>query len=449
GLSGRVEAREGRYRRSQPVRAVVTDVNPYLFQYRLVVGRTVYAEASAADFFKTSFGLAFQPGSAPAAAAPGTPPQILSLFEARNLAECTRAETANSLAVSALIDSLNQHRRRLDTGFNSLSTSAMRAEHLRQARVDSVYDASLPASRVMERIERAVGDVHRFRVHLDSAAEVLEGGARVFAANTAELTARAEDFRESLEDCGGRADVPSSLAVFAADSVRYAANLQQVARRRAVIDSVLTRMGSVHTDPTRFYLARLLPAMEGDGEVVVAVQRHAVRDTDTTYHTISEERLIFRERGRFSIAAGITWSPLDVRSYDKVQRLKNPALADTTVTVIAVTESAPYRVMPTIALNTRLATIPGGDVVDGVHVTLATGLRPQDDVNLSKLEYFGGLGMSGLGGRVFVSLGALFGRETRLTDGARLGDRIPSTATVPTETRMVARLGSSVTFRLK
>jgi hypothetical protein len=163
-----------------------------------------------------------------------------------------------------------------------------------------------------------------------------------------------------------------------------------------------------------------------------------------TTNVLTEQRLHFGGQPRFSIGAGVIYSPLRNTQFAVQPRRISPTSTQSSDTLgyfVVATDTTPYRVVPAVMLNLAL-TNQGAPI--GLHGTFGAALRTQGAG--TDVEYFVGVSPSFFGDRVMLTA-ALYAGSTQQLNGAALGDRVAATA-LPVQTVMRIRPAFALSFRV-
>lgn len=443
-----------------PVRVVVTNVNPYLFQYRIQTANHTITEANPADFFRIAFGLTLPSGTPPA-------PSTQSAFETQGTSSPLKAAFVTAAGLDVNTDSatcavatslINQDRAKVErleaahielyTALRSTRDTVNAVDSTYRLLVDTLYDATADANtlqRVGSHAERLLRSTAGL---MSAAADSLNGSYGGFAAQVARLIAEITPTEQTLRGCGEDPDLVLRLSRVAHDTALFKAGVDSLNAKSQQAVASATNLARINRDPSRFYLTTLLPRSDGPSDITVRVQRHV--SADTSYQTFSETRINFGGTRRFSIGAGLAFSPFAIHDFAALKERVVPSAGqpgDTIVVRLVDKEASRYRVAPMLTLNTRLFQVQqSGGLIDGLHLSLGAGLRaPADDRDL---QYLAGLGVSGFDQRVLVVVGGYGTRETFLLSGHTTGEELPSTGDLPIRKRFRVRFGTALTFRL-
>jgi hypothetical protein len=463
----------------QPTRIILYDINPFLFQYRLSVNETRIAEASAREFINYAFNITLPDGSASkppstteAAVAPGTTPAA---------AACAKAKAPLDVLAAELADTSSNIRRRL---------VAVRAE---VRRLDQFYQSQL-----MDLLDagRAAPDVRASALAADDSLwaldRVLADGAAALEPSVDEYQRRVGAFAAALDKATAELpacrDLTTTLAEsrkqLVADTVRNRVALTSMAQNRARVAENIGTFRPIATDPQRFYLTYFLPAHRTPTNVTILVERRAVKlvgpppptqtgtagagsaetgkggaetaaggngaasATAAPFDTIGRYALTFGARNHFVMTAGGSWADLAERQYTTLVQVRplEGGFADT-VTTIAYSKNSRGRVGPLITLSTRVVDLTESvRFVDGLHLMFGAGIAATRTIDPNLLA---GGAVSFFDERVFLNGGVLVGQLTTVGGGLAVDGRLPrGITTVPTMTRLVARPGAALTFRI-
>jgi hypothetical protein len=284
---------------------------------------------------------------------------------------------------------------------------------------------------------------------------VRHSGSLTTAAGTIDAASRnAEQELSGFERALGEARIrfPSCLAVLSwlelpRHSLIVTAGVLEGNRRafhetRTGVEAQKKALQDLVTDVANFRSTIEYRDFRTDADVRLNVERKPVGAKDTAYKRIGAS-LMQLSGWRFRLAAGLVVA--DVAGHEfgiaRQRRIAPPGSpADTTVQVVVQTNDASFRLMPMLALHTRLATL-----VTDWSLTLGATIRPHEKT--ADPEYFVGFG-GVLFGDVFGSVGYYFGSEQTLGRSVRLGQEISGTS-VPTLKSRVNRVGVLLSYGLR
>jgi hypothetical protein len=129
-------------------------------------------------------------------------------------------------------------------------------------------------------------------------------------------------------------------------------------------------------------------------------------------------------RPRFTLSAGMVYSPLARRTFESVKGFKRDAqgnpTGDGSADVVGFGENSSRRLLPMVILNSRLANL------NPVNLYFSVGVSAKHDDNVD-VEYLFGPSVSLLNDRALITFGAYGGKTQNLVPDLRVGDELPDT----------------------
>lgn len=441
----RQPAKPETYRQNDIVRVVVTDANPFLFEYEIKANEQRVAEASIGDFFKFAFGITFPPkaGNTAVTGSSLIPTAGASAADGGTAVVCDATGAATYVA---RVEAAQAEEARIDGVFNHITQLASDADVALAAHRTVYLDPQREAPDVHGAAVASVGVHDQFTTTVEPLHDNLNRDVGEWSRTVATLSQESGAIVDALS-CIGADDALVAVAEMVADTSTFGANLATVARKLTETHTERDRLAAVVNDKGRFYHTMLLQRFDVPTDVTVIVRRKGITGTDT-FHDITSQRINVGGRARFSFSAGVGWTSVGTTTYGVTRRFVTPPAGstDTVNAVVVAKENSDDQIFPMVTFNTRL-TPSEWQVPANLHLVLGVGVSRADAKPLP--GYLVGLGLDSFGQRLLVTGGVFFGEEHRLGGGLRPGDRVPGSLTeVPMQRRMIGKLGIGLTYRM-
>jgi hypothetical protein len=472
------KSEEGRsFKQNVRVRVLLTDVNPFLYNYRLEYRGQSVGEASPASFFNAVFGFEIPKvietkvgvigqlieGTKPT---PGDSALVASCSIPAQLA----ARQVDDLRVSLndfFNDRISERATALDTelktpvGMYRSSMTVMRSDTASSANIQrnavtagSALDSIAAAYRRAETDLKPLVDSHLAGVRLvqQSLQDQMQMHPRCLLFREIEIASR-------------------SLST---DTIVAKQKLATITARKGEAELSAETISRIANSRDRFFVTLRLPPLRGPTDIEIVVSRQPVTTNVTPvttgtgdqakpvkYDTVGRHYLNVGGRGRFTASAGIAWGDIPERTYTVAQRSVPNVDGSGTTTLSFVTKSkdSPSRVVPMLFLNTRICDAPRkiwrvldkGGCAEGeskVPVNVVLGITPKA-LSLNRIDYFGGVGVPMLGERIFVNAGYYVSPVDVLDGTVGPGGQLPpGQAALSVHSKLAARLGLAITYRV-
>lgn len=460
GVSGSVSPPRN-FSQGTAARVVVTNVNPFLFQYRIQTTETTLTEPSPRDFFNFVFDLKLEKPEKPVVVTQiierlhglksNSPPAIRRCddTEAHRIAE-GKAEDARRLQIAS---------ERLSATFETLNSASRNLDSSYRQQAPVVYAAAQPASAVMPAAMEISRLASEFKIKLTQSSASVATQLAVFTTSVATFNTEVAEAANRYPACTPFDDLRILSSQFAADTLSFRANEKVLASKATDATAIADEFARA-SDSSRYYITQFLPTYEGPTDVTITILRRPVSgasasaaqanaaggankpgtDAEGAFRQVAQARINVGGQPRFSIGGGIAVAWLAIQDYAATTILKKPP-GDTTAIVVVATEDSKYRVVPMITLNTRLWNFAD------THVTLGIGMRRVTHDN--DLQYLVGLTQGFFGRRIMATAGAFTAQQRRLRPDLHVGDRLPALdGNSLIQSRMSTAFGMALTYRL-
>lgn len=432
------------FRQDDVIRVVVTDANPFLFDYKILHNGQRVVEASISDFFNFRFGINF-----PAAKEEGqtTDAPLAAMTEAFMegiFNSCSDDEETAAAALKVRLDVANDRRDEFVATFDSIQKFAQTTDS-RFAQATAAY--SHPNALAPDVKEAAMFGAGLMQSYVDTISALtvgLPGAVASWAKVVGDLN---DDAAELGSSCPAVREVVEGAAKLVPDTATFRTNVETAATKVSDADTEYQRIHLIAADDGRYYRTGLLPRFDVPTDVTLTVQRRPAGSGEN-YHDVAVQRINVGGRARFSLSAGLGWTELGTTSYAVTTRFVTPQAAGTdSIHTIVARDNSADQVFPMATFNTLL-TPSGWRLPVNPHLVLGVGVSRKDRTPLP--GYLVGLGTDALSRRLLVIGGVFFGEEQRLGGGLRVGDRVPGSIgeDIPVERRLVSKLGIGVTYRI-
>lgn len=433
----------GSFHQDDVIRVVVTDANPFLFDYKILYNEQRVVEASISQFFNFAFGITFPAAKAERQSEDAELSPTVK-FVASMLRLCSDEQENAATALRTRLEDAQERRRDIVAAFDRIqavshATDAAFAEATKAftrptAQADTVKAAAIRGMGEMKRFVDTVGALHGS----------LTSEVRGWAVIVADLN---DDARELGGSCATATNVVEDVAKLVPDTATFRANLETVDKKVKEARAEYERIRLIASDDGRYYRTGLLPRFDAPSDVTITIQRRPA-GTDANWHDVAVQRINVGGRARFSLSAGLGWTELGTTSYGVTTRFvtPQPGGADSIHTIVALDRSG-EQIFPMVTFNTLL-TPSRWRLPLNPHLVLGIGVSRKDRTPLP--GYLVGLGTDALSRRLLVTGGVFFGEEHRLGGGLRVGDRVPESIaeSIPVERRLVGKLGIGISYRI-
>lgn len=432
------------FRQDDVIRVVVTNANPFLYEYEIRANEQRVREASIADFFKVSLGITL-PGlpALPAQTGGGAPagPAAVPSFSG-----CSAAEEVTAVALQNSVESLRRDRDAIGTRFDDL-TRYSRAQEDTFADHRKVYLDPMKTADLVQTAALAGATVLRQTADsLTHGAAALERTIDMYTSRVTAVSQEAEDAAAENGACVSIAAVAADAKALARDAAALRSGLEPITKKAEELTATREKFEPTANDRNRFHVTSILKRIDAPTDVTVTIARRPA-GTSESYGDVASQRFNVGGRARFSFSAGFGWTSVGNRDYGVARQFVTPPAGtpqDTVIQTVVAREDSDDRVFPFVTFNTRLSPdvwAVNPQLVVGVGVSRATS----DPVP----GYLVGLGMDAFAQRLLLTGGFFFAEEERLSGGLRPGDRVPGSLTeAPVHKRLVGKLSIGVSYRI-
>jgi len=437
--------------RGDAVRLVIRDVNPFRFQYKIVIDTITVSEPSAGDFFALALGIA----ASPAGGAPhGTISPAYVVSFASEGAECPPG-THDTAGANVLFKRLSSDVGALENDTKdvrqSLSDAATADSLLRRTitpLLDSIQSDTASAPRVVQLANDVSSAIRDAMVGINPPLDTARTHYAALTRGINSLGLALDSALRRFGACEGFGDVAVTFDGLVRDSVALRLVLTQADTAVAHLQSA--QRDYANTPHERFFIQQRLGPFHAPTILRVRILRKAVGAADATLTLFSDQELTFDGAGRISISVGPMWSHLPLRTFGIAHRFVSPATApsDTVGSFIVLTDNEQNRVVPMVTLNTLLIPVHNY-YVSGFQAVFGVGLHPGE--RLLNIQYYIGGGLGFFGNRVLLTCGGFLAPVTQLVAGYAIGDRVPSVTSAAELTRqsLAMDLGVGLVYSIR
>jgi hypothetical protein len=453
-INGRTAETSGKkkFRLRDNARIILTEKNPFLFEYKVTLKDKVIVESAIADFFngwplsikgeKTKEATdkakeAAKATDANAAPAPTPCPALTQQFG-------PRVQHINTLQ-----DWLSQSMAGLG---ESYAAQKERYERVAKSVDDDkkvVYDENASCSTVCQRATNIRTTLNQYKPNLDRLSKdvaTFKLYAELFQREVDVLIDQAQNNAQiSGAEC---AAVLSAYEASAKGYVQVAtemdAGLREMMSGKKTFDTIVKTINKVFSDPHAFYQIYHRGDYGQPTDVEITVERKdATKEEGKFVKIIDAETINFGGGPRFAIAGGVVVSPFETINFKRVPALVNGQQT----TIIGREESSNSRILPILMLHGRFA--EGKGPISGFHFSLGVKAKPNDTA--TNVEFLIGPSISFIEERLFFTFGGYAGRQKQLEGNLVLGQELPKEFSddIPTSTHLVWKPGFALTYKFK
>lgn len=223
--------------------------------------------------------------------------------------------------------------------------------------------------------------------------------------------------------------------------------LKDLAAVRKSLDTIRKRSGA-------FFTTRLIGPFLEPTNAQITQKRKKTEEAKFPENPHGQVTLNFGGRQRFALAVGAAYSSLGLTEFQAVQgferdrggeRVLGDDMEPNLTRVIGIDEDSSERVTPMLALHTRIA--PHFWIFDGLHLTLGINGNFTDGATLESLA---GLSLSFAEERFFLTLGGYYGRVKTLEGDFFVGAALPEdVAEVPVRNDREWDFGFALTYKVR
>ena len=434
------------------VQVRVTNINPYLYQYRFVdKERVTYNESAITAFAKLAFGFVVPDKSLTISSAitPAARKEISATVSGSTLCAegidtvRTRAN-AQALGIAKRVLQLADDHGVLAASLDGFATASRRLLNNTKGPRTTMQSANVEALEI-----RAAA-----RMVVDSFGVFLESHAK----DTLDLPARATAVRVETQALSTSLDGLASrypacafplfralVANIASDTAAHAAHIANARRFIRTSAEFVDGAIAANSDTLRFESSRWFGPYDDPSRVTLEIQRLPV-GTDTLWRSVAAPVLRLGGRRQFGVLIGTLSAKISTSEYATVREYARPpaAVSDTVVNVVRKVGSRDWLVTPMVGLSTRMLYI--GTPAVALHSVFGVGATVGD--GKATATYHGGLAISFANERVFLSGGLTSALGKGLAQGATANTAVPaSQSTVPVVEARINRVGLALLYR--
>lgn len=425
-----------RFGRSERARIIITDKNPFLYEYRVTLKNIPIAEPAIAAFF----------GRFP-------------LFADEVKAKAESGERAETAAPSCpTLNIVTQVEAQLSQEESSTNANSLRNFYLTQKRT---YDATAAQFKQAQDVLYSPNTscpvlcttATNIRTVLQSYQPPLQQlSERIaeFKANATFLRARVNSLQQGPALPGACADELDRLRrlsiAYVAIAEDFEKGLTTITNGKKTFDAAVKSINDVFANPNAFYQVYTRGPFGTPTDVEITVERRNLREDGATFAKVGEtETVNFGGGPRFALSGGVVAAPFETVTYKRV-----PAIVDgRTTTIIGTENGSNSRILPILMLHGRIFDTPRLGFINGVHLSLGITAKPNDEG--TNVEYLVGPSVSFIEERLFFTVGGYAGRRQQLEGNLAPGQELPKefTEDIPVNNRLTWKPGFALTYKFK
>jgi hypothetical protein len=441
-----------RYHLDDKVRILVVDKNPFTSDYRLDVEEVAIPETGLTDFLKL-FAFTSQISTPEQSSAQLTPANAPLAGRRECLNE--QMQTLRSL-INEKNKQLGQSRIDLAKKWNAFEkTYKQRVEELQKTQ-EKMRTTGASCEKVREAAELFLQQADVLAQSPIAPIKETLGSLKDQASAQAALV---KDFKNRLTagcEVEGLIIWDNELAVSGSFIKELGDNIGKVEANQTAMQKQRDATEKAGSQVHAFYEQKTVGPYDDPTEVNIKLQRKSLAVEDAKFEEIGHWTLRFGGRPRFTLAAGVAFSPYEDRTYGRIQGFaRNPDGspiyengAPKLTTVIGLKKESSSRAVPLLILHARVYEPESKRYIDGIHLSL--GLTAKIEDRNTDVEYLTGVSFSFAGERLFLTLGGYYGASQRLTEGLYLGYEAPqSLAEIPTRESYHWKPGVALSLKLR
>lgn len=444
--AGNAKPVKAKYKRSDRVRIILLNKNPFRFKYNVVIENTPVPEPDFESFLKL-----FIPVDVTAAAKP-TP--AASQQGAQPLA-CQHADDVKFNLIMALNAELGDTYEKGVTGsglkpdFDKVVANFKSTQKTVQDSQKTLTAATTSCTTLCQVSGALLSTLDAYKSGFDE----IEKRINAYRSDAEALERRVEDY-ESLSnvDPCERPDLRNvKLSAKAAQAVadEWLKALGKMQDGKKEFDDVAKFIrDEVLSDPFAFYRVYEIEEFDVPTNVTVKVQRKDIvkKETEFSDFVARFPTLNFGGGPRFTLAAGVSLSRLKKQEFQRVQGTVPGQQG--LVPLIGLKESSNTRNNFIVMLHARLFDIPFGRTTK-VPLHFSLGITRSGDNRGTDPEYLFGPSLSFLDNRLFFTGGAYLGKRQTLEGNLAVGSQVPADlAEIPIRKDNRWGFGFAITYKI-
>lgn len=427
-----------RFGRNDRARIIVTDKNPFLYEYRVTLKAIPIAETAIAAFF----------GRFP-------------LFADDLKSEQREDPNARRTAPTSCPDELNramQVERELAAEDSSTNANSLRKLYLAEK---SNYDA---VAGKFKQAQDVLYSPNASCPTLCSTATNIRSTLQNYKPKLEDLSARLAEFKANVTllrtrvnrllqgptlpaDCADELDRLRRLSIAYAETAdSFEKGMTTITNGKKTFDAAVKSINDVFANPNAFYQVYTRGPFGSPTDLEVTVERRNLREESATFVKVGEtQTLNFGGGPRFALAGGVVVSPLETITFKRVPAI----IGGRSTTIIGAENSSNSRILPILMLHGRLFETPRFGFVSGVHLSLGITAKPNDEG--TNVEYLVGPSLSFIEERLFLTVGGYAGRRQQLEGNLVPGQELPESFKddIPINNRLAWKPGFALTYKFK
>lgn len=464
GLTG-----DTRFRTRQIIHVVVTNVNPFLYEYELVLTPVKVSEPAITAFLPFVGGVAGQAAGGEQNALQQPPPERFSLEDA--LAAASACSDINrQTAIKSELGLLDKLKRNAQTDRDSITSGIDGTGGLneRHGNTKNAYEKH------RKELLNPSANCQTLCENSDELIKTMEGSIKdeeitkakskitVLRDKVAGIKKQITEIRTQFADClsrdvegkpvreflNDREDIAKGLL---SDAAASEATLQGIEKELKTFRKTETDVRAVLAQPYPFQIRKQTGDFDSSTDVGVELKRKLLGSTETA-KAVCSTKLKFGDGPFFTLSGGVVFSPLAKQEIDKIQGFpldrQGVRTGDPVTTVIGLKEQSDTRISPVVMLSGRLWTpkdMKAG--LDGIHISL--GLTAKNDGQNTNVEFLVGPSLSFLDRQLFLTAGGYAGRQQKLAGDFYLGQKIDPATAITVQRNYCWHFGAAITYKIK
>ena len=434
-------------------RIIITEKNPFLYEYRVTLKDKPILEPAIAEFFGNFplFTDTLKPktGAGGAAAAAGLQdftsscPQLGERFplETNTLFSLWQALEAADSSGPGAASLRNQYIAEKNT-YEGIAQQVEQAKRTLYDQNASCPNLCATATSIRSTLQNYRPDLQQ----LSNDINLFKSRADSFQLGVQDLEAKVRNSSPQLpNNCFTLIDQLRTLASGYKDTANtFEGGVQKITNGKKTFDAIVKTINNVFSNPNAFYQVYTRGEYGTPTDVEITVERKDLTKDDTTFAKVGEvETINFGGGPRFAIAGGIVVSPLETVNFKRVPAI----VGGRSTTIVGKDEGSNTRVLPMLMLHGRL--MEGRGAISGLHMSLGITAKPNDTG--TNVEFLIGPSLSFIEERLFLTFGGYAGRRKQLEGNLVLGQELPTgfTDEIPTSNHLVWKPGVALTYKFK
>jgi hypothetical protein len=428
-------------------RIVITNKNPFRYQYQVKIKATPIAEPAIAAFFGNfTFPAVDVDKAKDATKASGNELAPLAACTDKAVAELNKDKDRLAAQDDGSVDGSLRNLYEGNDGKGGIKGEYDKRAAKFKAAQEKLYDGNATCA---DDLCKTATDISST---LQSYKPDLEGiGKSItrFRDHAVTLGDDAEALLNNTKTPPGCRDRLKELVILASNYQKTADDFEKgvatITAGKKTFDEAVKTIDKVLHDPNAFSEVHSAGPFSSPNDVEITVERKDLRAADSKFEQVGDATKInFGGGARFAIAGGVVASPFETITYKRV-----PAIIDgRSTTIIGAENSSNSRILPILMLHGRLFEM-NNKYISGVHLSLGITAKPNDTG--TNVEWLVGPSVSFIEERLFLTVGGYAGRRQVLEGNLTPGQELPADfkEDIPVNNRLVWKPGFALTYKFK